>query len=75
MVSQYFIPFIWLPMAGKSGARRIISSFPVSKAVKRNSEGHDPNSPLLFGKVEEDDVIKVRKMKACRDCQMSLFNL
>lgn len=29
--------------------------------VKVNFRNHDPNSSLLIGKIEKDDVIKVRK--------------
>lgn len=31
------------------------------KAVKNNSSKHNPNSSLLIGELEEDDVIKIRK--------------
>ncbi len=34
---------------------------------------HDPTSPLLFGKVSEEDIIKPRDMKSLRDCQLKLF--
>lgn len=42
--------------------------------VMRNMQIHDPVSPLLFGKVHSDDVIKERSVKSCRDCQLSLFD-
>lgn len=45
------------------------------KIVEKNSKLHDPNSPLLFGKVGDDDVIKVRKMKSNIVGQMSLFDM
>lgn len=34
---------------------------------------HNPTSPLLYGEVTTDDVIKPREMKSFRDYQMSLF--
>lgn len=40
--------------------------------VNRNYEAHDPNSPLLFGEVGKDDVIKKRDMKSCKDDQLSI---
>lgn len=43
--------------------------------VTRNSQLHNPNSPLLFGEIGDGDVIKERKVKSCRDCQMTLFDL
>lgn len=45
------------------------------KIVEKNVKQHDPNSPLLFGKVGDDDVIKVRKMKANIVSQLSLFDI
>ena len=35
---------------------------------------HDPHSPLLFGNITDVDVIKVREVKSCKDCQMNLFD-
>lgn len=34
---------------------------------------HNPNSPLLYGEVTAEDVIKPREMKSFKDCQMNLF--
>lgn len=34
---------------------------------------HNPNSPLLYGEITEEDVIKPREMKSYKDCQMNLF--
>ena len=36
---------------------------------------HDPNSPLLYGAVREDDIIKERDVKSCRVNQISLFDV
>lgn len=49
-----------------------------SKTVLANSEKHNPNSPLLFGEVGEDDVVIERKVKSWKTesielCQESLF--
>ncbi len=41
--------------------------------VAKNYSLHDPNSPLLFGEVQPNDVIKVRDVKSCRDCQMNFL--
>ena len=41
----------------------------------KNSQLHNPNSPLLFGEVGADDVIKERKVMSCKECQMTLFDL
>lgn len=43
--------------------------------VTRNFQLHNPNSPLLFGEIGDSDIIKERKVKSCRDCQMTLFDL
>lgn len=42
--------------------------------VNKNTCLHDPRSPLLFGEVGPDDVIKERKVKSCKECQRSLFD-
>lgn len=43
------------------------------KIVSSNSRQHNPVSPLLFGSVSEDDVIKPRLVRSCIECQTSLF--
>lgn len=43
------------------------------KAVCNNIGLHDPTSPLLFGTIGDDDVIKEREVHSCRNCQMNLF--
>lgn len=42
--------------------------------VIKNSQLHNPLSPLLFGEVGPDDTIKERKVKSCKDCQFTLFD-
>lgn len=44
------------------------------ESVIRNCAKYDPRSPLLCGKIGEDDKITVRQVKAMRDGQMSLFD-
>lgn len=43
--------------------------------VKKNAIAHNPNSPLLFGEIGEDDVIKERAIKSCKDNQITIFDL
>ena len=43
-------------------------------AVLKNVQAHDSSSPLIFGKVEQGDIIKDRKVKSCKDCQFSIFD-
>jgi len=42
-------------------------------AVQKNDAAHNPESPLLFGSVGENDVVKTRDLKSCRNCQFELF--
>lgn len=43
-------------------------------AVSNNTMKHNPQSPLLIGDVEPDDVITERKMGSYKDGQLSFFN-
>lgn len=36
---------------------------------------HNPNSPLLFGEIGEDDVIKERAVKSCKENQLTIFDI
>jgi hypothetical protein len=45
-----------------------------NKTVMTNAEKHNPNSPLLFGEVGEDDKITERKVKSNKCVQTSLFD-
>ncbi len=45
------------------------------KTVMKNTQIHNPASPLLLGKIGEDDVIKERKITSCKECQMTFFDL
>ncbi|MFI3255135.1 MAG: DUF1848 domain-containing protein [Eubacteriales bacterium] len=42
-------------------------------AVVYNMRHHNPKSPLLFGTVQSDDVVKEREVFSCRDEQMRLY--
>lgn len=42
--------------------------------VKRNCMAHDPKSPLLYGEIGDDDVIKDREVKSCIERQMTIFD-
>ena len=44
-----------------------------SAQAEKNAGTHDPASPLLFGKIGPDDVIKDRKMEVYRDYQLSFL--
>lgn len=46
-----------------------------SNTVEKNFGMHNPKSPLLFGKIDDTDVIKERKVKSLIDNQMNLFNI
>lgn len=41
--------------------------------VDKNFILHNPNSPLLFGNVLENDTIKKRNVNSCKNCQLNLF--
>ena len=42
--------------------------------VGKNFGLHNPKSPLLFGEIDESDIIKERKVKSLIKTQMSLFD-
>lgn len=44
------------------------------KTVENRAQHHNPKSPLLFGEVGKDDVIKERKMESFVQNQLSLFD-
>lgn len=41
--------------------------------VKRNFEMHDSKSPLMYGQISCDDIIKERIMKSCKKRRLNLF--
>lgn len=42
-------------------------------AVRKNIQAHNPNSPLLYGSIGPDDIVKDRVMESCKIHQMNLF--
>ena len=42
--------------------------------VVKNTQGHNPNSELLFGEIGPDDVIKERAVRSLKECQLTLFD-
>ncbi len=46
-----------------------------ANTVEKNFGMHDPKSPLLFGEVDDTDVIKERKVESLIDNQRNLFDI
>jgi hypothetical protein len=47
-----------------------------SSIVRKNYLIHNPMSPLLFGNIDEkNDIIKIRNVKSCKDCQLNFWDL
>lgn len=44
------------------------------KTVQNNFGKHNVSSPLISGELAENDVVKERVEKSCRNCQMNLFS-
>lgn len=44
------------------------------KTVETNCFKHDPKSPLLYGRILQEDIIKERKISSARDLQLDLFD-
>lgn len=42
-------------------------------AVQKNIRSHDPSSPLLYGSIGPDDIVKDRAMESCKTQQLNLF--
>lgn len=58
----------------KNGCLYCYANYSHNTAIK-NTQNHNSQSPLLFGEVGIDDIIKERKMKSCKECQLTLFDL
>ena len=43
------------------------------KTVVRNTQDHDPNSPLLCGQILPEDVVKDRAVKSCKEGQLQFL--
>lgn len=57
----------------KNGCRYCYANYS-DKTVMANTQKHNPLSPLLFGEIGSDDVIKKRKVESCRNGQMSFIS-
>ncbi|MPM27813.1 hypothetical protein SDC9_74327 [bioreactor metagenome] len=55
-----------------NGCRYCYANFSSAMAAA-NFAGHDPLSPLLYGTVGPQDVIKERMMRSCKELQKKLF--
>ena len=42
--------------------------------VVKNTHIHNPTSPLLFGEIDSNDIIKDRKVSSFKECQLTLFD-
>lgn len=56
----------------KNGCRYCYANYSNTTVDKRYND-HDSNSPLISGCIQNDDVIRIRNMKSCKNCQMRLF--
>lgn len=56
-----------------NGCRYCYANHSVS-AVRKNIRAHDPNSPLLYGSIGPEDVVKDRILESCKIQQMNLFD-
>lgn len=56
----------------KNGCKYCYANYSAN-TVSKLSAAHDPSSPLISGVVGDDDVIKERVVKSCKDCQIRLF--
>ena len=45
------------------------------ESVETNAAKYDPLSPLLCGKVQEDDKITIRKVESLKEIQLSIFDI
>ena len=43
------------------------------KTVVRNTQAHDPNSPLLCGQILPEDMVKERAVKSCKEEQLRFY--
>ena len=44
------------------------------KTVQKNFLLHNPNSPILFGEVGTEDIVKERPVQSCKQSQLNLFD-
>lgn len=56
----------------KNGCKYCYANYSANTVVKHFA-AHDSTSPLISGVIENGDVVKDRKVKSCKDCQMNMF--
>jgi len=56
-----------------NGCKYCYANFSLN-TVNNNFKNHNSNSPLICGQLVEEDVIKERLVKSCKDCQIRLFD-
>ena len=44
------------------------------QTVARNVKAHDPESPLISGRIQSEDMVKDRVIKSCKNCQLNFFD-
>lgn len=57
----------------KNGCKYCYANYS-SKSVTKNLELHNPNSPLIAGNIQLDDIVKERIIKSCKRCQLNFFD-
>ena len=56
----------------KNGCKYCYANYSINTVAKHYT-AHNPTSPLISGVIEDEDVVKDRVVKSCKDCQMNLF--
>lgn len=56
----------------KNGCKYCYANYSANTVAMHYAE-HNPTSPLISGVIEDEDVVKDRVVKSCKDCQMNLF--
>ena len=56
----------------KNGCKYCYANYSANTVAKHYA-AHNPTSPLISGVIEDEDVVKDRVVKSCKDCQMNLF--
>ena len=56
----------------KNGCKYCYANYSANTVAKHYA-AHNPASPLISGVIDDEDVVKDRVVKSCKDCQMNLF--
>lgn len=56
----------------KNGCKYCYANYSANTVAKHYA-AHNQTSPLISGVIEDEDVVKDRVVKSCKDCQMNLF--